>query len=80
MILFSISIFCSAEKKVGPPRNVTVKQTDEGDEFVVSWYAPEYGLEYLSVYVVNEFCSHLTVTRQRNFGNQISFLRRRAQN
>lgn len=38
--------------KVGPPRNVTVVQTDEGDEFVVSWIPPEYGLEFLRVYVV----------------------------
>lgn len=44
----------SVSLKVGPPRNVTVEQTDEGDEFVVSWYPPEYGLEFLRVYVVNK--------------------------
>lgn len=38
--------------QVGPPRNVTVEQTDVGDEFVVSWLPPEYGLETLRVYVV----------------------------
>lgn len=38
--------------QVAPPRNVTVQQTDVGDEFVVSWYPPEYGIETLRVYVV----------------------------
>lgn len=38
--------------QIGPPRNVSVEQTDAGDEFVVSWYPPEYGLEFLRVYVV----------------------------
>lgn len=33
--------------QIGPPRNVTVQQTDAGDEFVVSWYPPEYGLDTL---------------------------------
>lgn len=34
---------------------MTVTQTDEGDEFVVSWHPPEYGLEFLRVYVVREY-------------------------
>lgn len=38
--------------QIGPPRNVSVEQTDVGDEFVVSWYPPEYGMETLRVYVV----------------------------
>lgn len=38
--------------QVGPPRNVTVEQTDAGDEFIVSWLPPEYGLETLRVYVL----------------------------
>lgn len=29
-----------------------MQQTDVGDEFVVSWYPPEYGIETLRVYVV----------------------------
>lgn len=41
--------------QIGPPRNVTVQQTDVGDEFVVTWYPPEYGLETLRVYVVRWF-------------------------
>lgn len=41
--------------QIGPPRNVTVEQTDAGDEFVVTWYPPEYGLETLRVYVVRWF-------------------------
>lgn len=41
--------------QIGPPRNMTVKQTDAGDEFVVSWDAPEYGLDTLRVYVVRWF-------------------------
>lgn len=38
--------------QIGPPQNVTVTQTDAGDEFVVSWDPPEFGLETLRVYVV----------------------------
>lgn len=49
---------CVCKKKVGPPRNVTVKQSYDGDEFVVSWYPPEYGLEFLQVYVVSKFQSY----------------------
>lgn len=38
--------------QIGPPRNVSVEQTDSGDEFVVTWYPPEYGIETLRVYVL----------------------------
>lgn len=38
--------------QIGPPRNVTVVQTQAGDEFVVSWYPPEYGIDSLKLYVV----------------------------
>lgn len=41
--------------QVGPPRNLTVTQTDVGDEFVASWYPPEYGIETLRVYVLRWF-------------------------
>ena len=41
--------------QVGPPKNVTVQQTDVGDEFIVSWYPPDYGIETLRVYVVRWF-------------------------
>ncbi|XP_031624013.1 protein borderless isoform X4 [Contarinia nasturtii] len=41
--------------QIGPPRNLTVHQTDAGDEFVASWYAPEYGNETLRVYVLRWF-------------------------
>lgn len=41
--------------QIGPPRNVTVQQSDAGDEFVVSWYPPDYGLDTLRVYVVRWF-------------------------
>lgn len=38
--------------QIGPPRNLTVTRTEAGDEFVVSWYPPEYGLDTLRVYIV----------------------------
>lgn len=40
--------------QVGPPRNMTVQQTDDGDEFVVSWEPPEYR-ENLRIYIVRWF-------------------------
>lgn len=53
MMRFIFIFYLDEKQQVGPPRNVTVTQTDEGDEFVVSWYPPEYGLEFLQVYVVS---------------------------
>lgn len=38
--------------QIGAPQNVTVNQTGAGDEFVVSWYPPEFGQENLHVFVV----------------------------
>lgn len=38
--------------QIGPPRNLTVNQTSAGDEFVVSWQPPEYGVENLRLYVI----------------------------
>lgn len=38
--------------QIGPPRNLTVQQTDAGDEFVASWKSPEYGTDTLAVYVL----------------------------
>lgn len=38
--------------QIGPPRNLTVNQTSAGDEFVVSWLPPEYGIENLRLYVI----------------------------
>lgn len=38
--------------QIGPPRNLTVTRTEAGDEFVVSWYPPEYGIDTLRLYVV----------------------------
>lgn len=38
--------------QVGPPRNVTVQPKPDGDAYVVSWDAPDYGLDTLRVYVV----------------------------
>lgn len=49
---------------------MTVTQTDEGDEFVVSWYPPEYGLEFLQVYVVSEI---LEFEIQNNFFGILTF-------
>lgn len=38
--------------QIGPPRNLTIQQTDAGYEFVASWNPPEYGLDTLAVYVL----------------------------
>lgn len=70
--------------QIGPPRNVTVEQTDAGDEFVVSWYPPEYGLETLRVYVVRWFRepSHLLIgsaeTRDTYYKGNYKFISVRA--
>lgn len=38
--------------QIGPPRNLTIQQTDAGDEFIASWYPPDYGMDTLAVYVL----------------------------
>lgn len=38
--------------QIGPPRNLTVQQSDAGDEFIASWYPPEYGMDTLAMYVL----------------------------
>lgn len=41
--------------QIGPPRNVSVVEKPSADGWVVSWDAPDYGLETLRVYVVRWF-------------------------
>lgn len=36
--------------QIGPPRNVTVELEDES--YLVSWEAPDYGYDILSLYVI----------------------------
>lgn len=38
--------------QIGPPRNLTVQQSDAADEFIASWYPPEYGMDTLAMYVL----------------------------
>lgn len=50
----------SAFSQIGPPRNVTVDENENGD-FLVSWIEPEYGHDILAIYIVRWYLepSHL---------------------